>query len=273
MKNCLRLLAIVMVLAVLGSANAATQFSARDGSLLGGPAPGTNAVVGDVIEEGFIDITTLPGDGWALINNSSPLGTSSWFQGNSAVFPANNGAPSEYIGANFNNCGAGGDEIISNWLISPEIDLDNVGNFSFYTRGPDTSNYPDRMEIRISTAGASTDVGTGPEDVGDFTEVLDTINESLALGGYPTAWTEFAYTDLGVGGSGRIALRYYVISAGPLGFNSDYIGVDDFSVDSAGGDGGGGGVPATSTWGVILLVALFMTVSLFYLRKRGSQNA
>ena len=194
MRNCLRLLAIVMVLAVLGSANAATQFSARDGSLLGGPALGTNNVVGDVIEEGFIDITTLPGDGWALINNSSPLGTSSWFQGNSAVFPANNGAPSEYIGANFNNCGAGGDEIISNWLISPEIDLDNVGNFSFYTRGPDTSNYPDRMEIRISTAGASTDVGTGPEDVGDFTEVLDTINESLALGGYPTAWTEFAYT-------------------------------------------------------------------------------
>ena len=41
----------------------------------------------------------------------------------------------------------------------------------------------------------------------------------------------------------------------------------------AGGDGGGGGVPATSTWGVILLIALFMTVSLFYLRKRGSQNA
>jgi hypothetical protein len=38
-----------------------------------------------------------------------------------------------------------------------------------------------------------------------------------------------------------------------------------------GGDGGGdgGAVPATSTWGVILLIALFMGISLFYLRRRA----
>lgn len=37
--------------------------------------------------------------------------------------------------------------------------------------------------------------------------------------------------------------------------------------------GGGTGTPATSTWGVMLLIALFMGVSLFFLRKRGELGA
>ncbi|MBK6431598.1 hypothetical protein [Candidatus Amarolinea dominans] len=32
--------------------------------------------------EGFEDITLLPGLGWASQNNSSPLGSTGWFQGN-----------------------------------------------------------------------------------------------------------------------------------------------------------------------------------------------
>ena len=36
------------------------------------------------------------------------------------------------------------------------------------------------------------------------------------------------------------------------------------------GDGGGGAVPATNTWGVILLIALFMGISIFYLRRRAN---
>jgi hypothetical protein len=31
--------------------------------------------------ESFNDITTLPGAGWVLSNNSTPVGTTSWFQG------------------------------------------------------------------------------------------------------------------------------------------------------------------------------------------------
>jgi hypothetical protein len=34
------------------------------------------------------------------------------------------------------------------------------------------------------------------------------------------------------------------------------------------GTGGGGDVPATGTWGMIALIALFMSVSMFYLRRR-----
>jgi hypothetical protein len=38
---------------------------------------------------------------------------------------------------------------------------------------------------------------------------------------------------------------------------------------TGGGDGGdGGGVPATSTWGVIAMIALFMGVSVYFLRRR-----
>ncbi len=36
---------------------------------------------------------------------------------------------------------------------------------------------------------------------------------------------------------------------------------------------GGGGVPATGTWGIIALIALFMGVSMFYLRRRVKANS
>jgi hypothetical protein len=38
--------------------------------------------------------------------------------------------------------------------------------------------------------------------------------------------------------------------------------------EGSGGDGGGAVVPATSAWSVIVLTALLLGVSLFYLRKR-----
>ena len=37
-----------------------------------------------VINEGFDDITNLPG--WVMINHSQPLGMTDWFQGNDEVF-------------------------------------------------------------------------------------------------------------------------------------------------------------------------------------------
>jgi hypothetical protein len=52
--------------------------------------------------------------------------------------------------------------------------------------------------------------------------------------------------------------------------------LDTWCVDETpGGDGGDGGTgtPATSTWGVIALIALFMSVSLFYLRRRSGASA
>jgi PKD repeat protein/subtilisin-like proprotein convertase family protein len=176
--------------------------------------------------EGFDDITVLPGQGWFFQNNSDPLGLTDWFQGNDTVFPAHAGASTSYIGANYNNTSGVG--TISNWMLTPEISLNNGDTISFWTRGPEGSTWPDRLELRLSTAGSSTDVGTGALDVGDFTTLLLSVNPSLVVGGYPEVWTQFSATLSGIpgGATGRIAFRYFVTDGGPDGTNSDYIGID-----------------------------------------------
>jgi hypothetical protein len=69
------------------------------------------------ITEDFANITTLPAAGWFTQNNSTPPGSTAWFQGNSAVFPAQAGATTSYIGANFN--ATTGTNTISLWLLTP----------------------------------------------------------------------------------------------------------------------------------------------------------
>jgi hypothetical protein len=179
--------------------------------------------------EGFDDITLLPGLGWALINNSQPLGTSGWFQGNSAVFPAHSGAPTSYIGANFNNTSGVG--TISNWLLTPETVFNNGDSFSFWTRVPTGGGaFPDRIEVRWSGNGGSTDVGATATSVGDFDTLLLSINPDLTSTGYPEVWTQYTVNISGLSGptSGRLGFRYFVTNGGPSGANSNYIGIDTF---------------------------------------------
>ena len=176
------------------------------------------------INEGFDDISNLPG--WVQINHSQPLGANSWFQGNDGVFAAFDGLPDAYIGANFYS--GGGDATISNWLLTPEVGLQDGDTLTFYTRTVELSAFPDRLQVRMSTNGASTNVGTSATDVGDFTNLLLDINPTYAMGGYPEAWTQFTITISGVptGTSGRLAFRYFVEDGGPGGTRSNYIGID-----------------------------------------------
>jgi subtilisin-like proprotein convertase family protein len=188
-----------------------------------------NAPLGVAFSEGFDDITTLTGAGWVQINRSEPLGTTGWFQGNPNTFPAHSGATNSYIGANFNNTGSVG--TISNWLITPQISLNNGDTFKFWTRKATTDTFPDRLQVRLSTSGASTDVGTTSTSVGVFTTLLLDINPTLVTGVYPTVFTEFTVTVSGLGGptDGRLAFRYFVTNGGANGANSDFIGIDTFS--------------------------------------------
>ena len=181
-----------------------------------------------VLNEGFNVVSPLPA-GWFTQNNSTPAGSTSWFQGNPAVFPSHSGAPDSYIGANFNN--VAGANTISNWLLTPELTIKNNDVLKFWTRTFTTGDFPDRLEVRMSTAGASTNVGATNASVGDFTTLLLTINPTLVTGVYPDAWTEFTVTISGLPGttSGRFAFRYFVTNGGPAGANSDYIGIDDVS--------------------------------------------
>lgn len=188
-----------------------------------------NVAITSAFSEGFDNITTLPGAGWSQQNLSSPLGLSNWFQGNPTVFTSQSGADNSYIGANFDNVDDLG--TISNWLLTPEIALKNGDQIKFWTRKPTvTTDFPDRLEVRLSTAGASTNVGATATSVGDFTTVLLSINPTLVTGVYPQVWTQFTVTISGLGAAttGRVGFRYFVTNAGFSGANSDFIGIDTF---------------------------------------------
>ena len=186
--------------------------------------------------EGFAAaIPPLP-SGWASQNNSNPIGSTDWFQGNDGVFPAHSGASTSYIGANYNNCGAGSPNTISNWLFMPTTMLKNGDKLTFWSRSTG-GGFADRVEVRLSENGASTSVGATESSVGDYTNLLFTINPTLDPSGYPDVWTQYTATVSGLAAPvmGRLAFRYYVTDAGPLGSNSDYIGIDDVKYVATGG--------------------------------------
>jgi len=172
--------------------------------------------------------TVVPA-GWTVQNNSSPIGSLNYFQGNPAVFTSQAGATNSYAGVNFNS--GAGTATISDWLISPNRTFKNGDTISFYTRTVDAPAFPDRLQVRLSQSGASTNVGTLATDVGDFSTLLLDINPALTVAGYPNTWTLYTVTLSGLPGStpGRIAFRYFVANGGPSGANSDYIGIDTFT--------------------------------------------
>jgi hypothetical protein len=181
-----------------------------------------------LLSENFDNVATLPASGWVLTNNSAPAGTTGWFQGNPGVFPSQAGAANSYIAANFLNAAAGGD--ISNWLISPTLALASGDVIQFYTRTETSpADFPDRLELRLSTNGASTNVGGTPTSVGDFSTLLLTVNPTLSTVGYPASWTLFTVTLSGLGGpvSGRFGFRYDVTNTNT---NANYIGIDTVRV-------------------------------------------
>jgi hypothetical protein len=183
-----------------------------------------------LLSNSFDDITTLGPTGWTLLNRSTAVGTTTWFQGNATVFPSYSGATTSYIGANFN--ATTGTNTISNWLITPSQTLQNGDVISFYTRTGTGSTFPDRLELRLSTAGAFSADPATTTTVGDYTTLALSVNPALNPSEYPETWTQFSYTVTGLIGQVdcRIAFRYFVTSGGPTGANSNFIGIDDFAV-------------------------------------------
>jgi hypothetical protein len=183
-----------------------------------------------VFTENFTAPFTPTASGWEVQNNSVPIGTASWFQGNGGVLPSFNGGPNDYYGANFASQGttSGG---ISNFLITPTFtNLTNGGIIQFYTRTSTGAPFADRLQLRLSTSGPVTAIAAGTTAVGNFTTLLVDINPTLAsgAGSYPDTWTAYTATLSGITGtvSGRFAFRYFVNNGGTNGANSNYIGID-----------------------------------------------
>jgi hypothetical protein len=182
-----------------------------------------------VLSENFDDIGTLTSSGWRLVNNSTPGGLAPFFQGDAGIFSSQSGAANSYIGSNFLSSGSALAGDISNWLISPEITLNNHLFINFFTRTDLGSPFADRLEIRLSQSGGD-NVGSDATSVGDFTTLLATVNPLLATGGYPEDWTQLSVSigSVNEGTTGRFAFRYFVPD---ISTNGNYIGIDTLTLE------------------------------------------
>jgi hypothetical protein len=201
----------------------------------------------NTLAEGFEVVTAnsvTPVTGWTAKNNSAGAPGERWFAGSGFSTPfLQAGAPhggTDCIATNY-ACGSGGTGVtLSNWLISPVLNLANGAQFRFWTLGADDAagtaqEYADNLQVRMST-GSGVDVGTTSTSVGTFTTQLLEINPGLTTTGYPITWTAFTVTVSGLGSptTGRIALRYFVTDGGLNGNNSDAILIDDVAYNIAG---------------------------------------
>jgi subtilisin-like proprotein convertase family protein len=185
-----------------------------------------------ILSEGF-DAAALPA-GWSQNNLSSPLGTgpfSVWWQGTvgGVLLPPPFG--SDYRGCAF--LSGSGLSTISNWMISPVVTTQVGDKLTFWTNGAPPA-FPDRLQVRWSDNGASTNVGASATSVGDFSNLWVDINPTYSLTGYPSTWTRYTVNITGVApfvaGTGRLAFRYFVENGGPAGANSNFIGVDSVRI-------------------------------------------
>ncbi len=178
------------------------------------------------ITENFDNVAGLSANGWVLQNNS-PVPFNSFFQNFIGTFPSFPQGGSASIGANFYSTNSPAAETISNWLIMPARTLQNGDVLRFYTISKG-AGYPDRLQVRLSLNGTSSNVGTTATSVGDFTTLLLTVNPTLITQGYPVFWTQYTVTLSGLPAptTGRFAFRYFVTDGGFNGTNSDWIGID-----------------------------------------------
>ena len=196
-----------------------------------------------LLVENFDNMLALEGQGWTIVNSSTPpLTNPGWFQGNPAVWEAHQGSPEAWAASNWaRTAGLNGTETLSTWMITPVLTVTNGTTINFWTRTVDGGFYPDRMQVRLSTLGASSVIPAEgePEQVGSFTNLLLDINPNLTTTGYPFVWTEYNVPITGLSGPTpvRIAFRYYVHNGGWNGVNSNYVGVDTLTVTA--GTGGG----------------------------------
>lgn len=175
-----------------------------------------------LLNEGFENVAGLEAEGWVQRNLSSPVGLP-WGQGFVGPFTAQGGSDASYAVANFESAAFGSGGVIDNWLMTPVLGFDASNTVTFWTRTIfNPSIFPDRLELRLSLSGGSTETA-------EFGTVLVTVNPDLTATGYPNAWTAYSATFTATpGSSGRLGFRYTV----PNNFNADFIGLDTVSVSA-----------------------------------------
>lgn len=194
--------------------------------------------------EEFDTLQNAHNRGWRMINRSAPVGTTNWmaapgpayFMGAYSSRGTNMGAAfSDYQATAGTNAG-----IISNWLISPEVYMQNGDKIIFYSRSQISStaangtDYSCRLQVRVNPFDGSLSVGDG-EDAGKFTTLLLDINPAEQAftnatqlpTAFPINWTRFEATVSGIPNQqkGRFAFRYFLHGAGSAG-KGNGVGID-----------------------------------------------
>lgn len=208
--------------------------SCRDDSYLATAPP----VPDQSLTEEFDSVASTLARGWNFKNVSEPKGSNIWQQGG-AIAPwfepySSNGTYAGFIGAEYTSTSAD-KGVISNWVISPVVTFQNGDKITFYTRTylslalmGDSTDYANRLQLRINTNNESLNVGSGLS-TGDFSTSLVDINPTYeeyhstpalySATAYPARWTRFEGTVTGLNNptKGRFAFRYFVEEAGSNG--------------------------------------------------------
>lgn len=159
--------------------------------------------------------------GWVLINNDSNMVEYPVF---SEPFTfTNTGLLNAYSGKYFihyNSLNANENNLIDEWIISPEINkIEKYDRLSFWCGAVD-NNYKDTLRVLISTTGNS---------IQDFIEI-----DRFKVDGPSGTWHNKVY-DLTqyAGNSLYFAVNYLLKDGGVLGKNSDNVWIDNFTIESA----------------------------------------
>jgi len=185
-----------------------------------------------LINETFDDISTLAGSGWVLTNDSVPVGTTAWFQGDVTaagdVFYGD-GSGGGYVAANYDNAAAGG--FVNNFLITPTFSTASAGTVSFFAKADILDPYYDLLRVGFSS--------------GDSSPFSFSLSPAVTLTGDWVQYT-FSYAAAGAGSVARFAIDYTGWAN-----NANYIGIDTLSVTP---------VPEPSTWALLGLGLACMAV-------------
>ena len=169
------------------------------------------------------DTAALKTRGYSVYRNGTFTGTPPsdfWFTGNQTVFPAFDGDPDDYAGSNYQSAGNLGN--IDNWLVLPDLDVVALDSICFRSRAPVGSTFPDSIRVMFNPTNNTLPSDPNWIELGRFK--INTIG----------IWELRSFVIPSIAASARLAIRYSVVNGGLNGANSDYIGIDDLSVQGQG---------------------------------------
>ncbi len=183
-------------------------------------------------EEDFENIGTVPAgqqgpsgliqNGWVFRNQSSPATNWPAWTPNGGSGWSNTG--DGYLRSSTSSAGFIGASL-STWAILPIIPGQQAGDvLSIWVLDGNFPNLDTFLDVRYSPGGG-TGTGSGPLDIGDFTEVLFT--DELPVGDGPAIYTQVQVT---LPGPGRIAMRYHAPNVHSVGGVTSNLYIDTLTV-------------------------------------------